>query len=525
MSSSDSSEEFSYTPGTYTCEKLISASLLALNLKDRNEIRDEVHGVLSLAPTETEALREEALLRLGEELSNDTRIPVTRKRAYLRSQEFSNPTTYVNADEFRLRFLRLEFFDATKAAMRMLRFLDLLVELFGEFALQRPIRLADFPKHELQFIRKGQFQFLPFRDRSGRRVMMMFLNEGYEALPPVVKAKIFMYLTWTAGNDVDTQRLGLVYSIWFDSAFNVTNNRERYKLAAKLRELTSVRTCAVHICSPDRPNFQWGLYVITLQVARKNRSKVTVHLGSTQEVKYKLQTFGIPQEEIPISHDGKIKNTHFKNQWMEVRKVIEEGRVDISECPLANDVIFRQGKTLTGHRGNALLHDLIQQKNAEQEEEQRNLSRIKRKLIVEQLVQEIQNIGGRFLVWNEGGWWDELRDQKQIFLKVEYKVGEYRKAKKASKRQILQQQAAHRKRQESGRQESSPSSPPRRCFDTLRHNMLASQPGVPCIPSAMHVATEVPHEIRLSPVLTSGLMSETNLPLEELSPLSPAKEL
>jgi len=93
------------------------------------------------------------------------------------------------------------------------------------------------------------------------------------------QAKIFLYLTWTAGIEEDTQRSGLVYLLWFDSTLDVSFEMERYKLAAKLKELVTVRTCSVHICAPPKPIFQWGLYVMTFQISRKNRAKVTVHLG------------------------------------------------------------------------------------------------------------------------------------------------------------------------------------------------------------------------------------------------------
>ena len=48
--------------------------------------------------------------------------------------------------DFRLRFLRSELFDAAKAAKKIVGFLDLLLEYYGEFALRRPIRLSDLGK-------------------------------------------------------------------------------------------------------------------------------------------------------------------------------------------------------------------------------------------------------------------------------------------------------------------------------------------------------------------------------------------
>ena len=151
------------------------------------------------------------------------------------------------------------------------------------------------------------------------------------------------------------------------------------------------------------------------------------------ELKYALQTFGIPSTDIPIS-EGKIRTLYHK-QWLHVREAIEDGQTDIMECPLVNDVIFRQGKSLMGHAGNNILRGLIELKNAEQEAELATHSnhRMNRRNTVEELVSEIRESGGRFLIWNEQGWWSEMKDQKQIFCKIEYKVAEYRKFRKALK--------------------------------------------------------------------------------------------
>mmetsp|Transcript_1263 Transcript_1263/g.2683 ORF Transcript_1263/g.2683 Transcript_1263/m.2683 type:complete len:456 (-) Transcript_1263:242-1609(-) len=450
-----------------------------------------------------------ALNQLAEELNNDAKIPANQKQAYLRSQQLTNPVSYVNTEGFRLRFLRLEFFNARKAALRIVKFLDVASELFGEFALERPIRLSDFPSHEMQFIRKGQLQFLPFRDRSGRRVMTIFLTETYELLPPEVKAKIFLYLTWTAGIEEDTQRLGLVYLLWFDSTLDVSFDMERYKLAAKLRELVTVRTCSVHICAPPKPIFQWGLYVMTFQISRKNRAKVTVHLGSPTELKYKVQTFGIPADEIPNTREGNIKksNPYFR-LWLKVREEIEKGQVDVIECPLVNDVIFRQGKTSSGHPGNAILLSLIEIKHNELQSAQRNLTRVRRKPIVEEVVREVKELGGRFLEWKERGLWVEVKDEEEVFAKVEYKVGEYRKELRAARN------SANRRRSNQSR------SPQRRSSCILACNTTSS---LPTISSSMHVATAVPEEINLSPLL-SAVPGDQNIPSENLSPLSPELE-
>ena len=45
---------------------------------------------------------------------------------------------------------------------KIVKFLDVVLELFGEFAIERAVRLTDFDNRDLRYLREGEFQFLPF---------------------------------------------------------------------------------------------------------------------------------------------------------------------------------------------------------------------------------------------------------------------------------------------------------------------------------------------------------------------------
>lgn len=144
----------------------------------RNRIQEEVHGVHCMNPEENPELLRESLSKLAEILDSNDHIPERDKKAYLASQRLGESIpTYVNTDDFRLRFLRADLFDIHKAARSIVKFLDMVEATFGPYALERPPQLDDFDKDELKMIRKGLIQFLPYRDRSGRRVMILFPND------------------------------------------------------------------------------------------------------------------------------------------------------------------------------------------------------------------------------------------------------------------------------------------------------------------------------------------------------------
>ena len=152
-------------------DDLITQALFRLSFQDRNAINEEIHGVRGLAPEETPELLERALADLHLLLNEITMEPPSLKIAYDLSQNDDKSRSYVNDPNFRLRFLRCELFDAKKAAIRMIKYLDFVLEEFGEYALTRPIKIADFTKEEMKILHSGCIQLLPYRDRTGRPIL------------------------------------------------------------------------------------------------------------------------------------------------------------------------------------------------------------------------------------------------------------------------------------------------------------------------------------------------------------------
>jgi hypothetical protein len=155
-------------------DDLLTHEMDKLSFKDRNDIYEEIHGVASLARDETPELVEQSLVKMSLEIDRIKH----KYLAYVEATESYNP--YVHGTEIRLRFLRCDLFDVPKAAVRMLKYLDLTQELFGHLALRRPIQLRDLGKLEMEMLRVGDAQPMPFRDRSGRRLVVAMNNFGLQ---------------------------------------------------------------------------------------------------------------------------------------------------------------------------------------------------------------------------------------------------------------------------------------------------------------------------------------------------------
>ncbi|VEU34422.1 unnamed protein product [Pseudo-nitzschia multistriata] len=466
-------------------DELLSKELLQLSVGDRNDIQEEIHGVGCLAPEETPEFVERSLKELTLELEELMfSLPKFQTRGYQQSQ--LQPNTYVNEKEFRLRFLRCELFDIRKTAFRICEFLEWALILFGEYALQRPITLHDFSKDELKYFRQGYYQLLPSRDRSGRRIVVIIPGEGMEKIPKDAKAKIAMYTSWAAGcNDIDTQRKGLVFLVWFDKSIKTSQIGTKQK--AKDHEVASVRASAIHCCTPDTALFRFRRSIMAMRIAHHNRYKLKYHLGDAMENRYMLQTYGIPSDQIPLTWSGTVK-LNYHRQWVRLRHAIEQRELrqrlsgmdssmfvqlnknTMIDCPNLSDVLFRQGTSTTSHPGNVAFRVMIERRLKKLERIQRleaetkemtrirskdgskrsssvKIPQVKTRKVVMDVIEEVQNRRNeRILFWNDLGWWDEATDHHQIYLKVEYIVREYRSTLKRKKNSDLDDHCAEEKR-------------------------------------------------------------------------------
>jgi hypothetical protein len=428
----------------------ISCLHLCFNLTLLLHITDEIHCVKSLAIDETSVLIERSLHELQIEI--DSKIPDLRKSAYLQSQLTVKGRSFVNSKEFRLRFLRFELFDIQRSGIRMLKWLELALSIFGSVALERPICMSDFSSHEQKIFRKGYIQVLPVRAfGTGRRIICISpYDEDWYTISKQLILKIVMYTFWIIGNDIDTQRKGVVLILMFDSSFSQIR---KGVILPSDQWLLCVRMSAIHVCSPDTPYYRLRRSLVTMAIGSENRSRLKLHLGTSVELRYKLQVYGIPIECIPLTYTGKIKLSHIR-QWIRLRNMIEDQEELIAadsnsntnitnndnivvEAPYLNDVLFKQGNSFTSHPGNNTLRTLIESKvkqfvgieNCNPHQAVIKLSR--RKELLQEIMVEIEDKHhGRFLYWHKSNdmtdhWWVLLHsngntnDQKVTLNKIE----------------------------------------------------------------------------------------------------------
>ena len=158
-------------------DSFLAQELNQLSFQKRSIIQEEIHGVQSMAIPENPEMIQNAFQKLQKEI---LAIPSKQKAAYeealrLAKEEKTKDnhaikTCYVQSQDYMLKYLRADLFDAGKAASRLAKHLNLLYHYFGPAALQRPLRLSDLNKKDQELLRGGYMQVLPSRDRAGRLV-------------------------------------------------------------------------------------------------------------------------------------------------------------------------------------------------------------------------------------------------------------------------------------------------------------------------------------------------------------------
>ena len=409
-------------------ERALARQLYNTAQKDREAMLDEIHGVQSRAVPETEEKISGALEEIELEISDmvdsseeDAEAKKLVKAHVLAVQQLGSK--YVQSREFRIRFLRTEFFDTKAATLRYFRCLNHLLLYFGENSLLRPLRVDDLSLTEQRFLESGKVQALRSRDRMGRRVFVWFIKgvAGYSRLD---RQKVETYLLFgVLAEDPETQihgavALGVLFELSnigsgidtsnsesdtsndeaksVDSNFTEDENNmfKRYikqnvdfRLRQDRTKAIPMRWSSFHLLMPEGRIYHVLKAMTMALIPNKTRSLSRTHIGSYLECMYQLKQFGIPVDDIPgLSAKGVVTKTKLLARFVKCRISIDSFRKEqcmdatatasstttaISEriaaacpgtdCPESNCVVFGDRMTYT-YPANVAFRDYLRSK-------------------------------------------------------------------------------------------------------------------------------------------------------------------
>ena len=226
-------------------DTLYANDMYELTLKEREQVLQEIHGIIasnsptgipqspSSSPSLTTAAGgidettttttmtkrdiHKARCELQYQLAKLTKQPAKKGKKKRQQQQFSveayqmalqQDFQYVTSEKFQLQFLHADGFDhPEKAAIRIIQFFQIKLELFGKALLTKDITISDIynlSKHDKKSLESGFFQLLPVRDVGGRAILCgqpPLLS--YKHLDNVVSVWIYVYIkNWDRDHDV-----------------------------------------------------------------------------------------------------------------------------------------------------------------------------------------------------------------------------------------------------------------------------------------------------------------------------------
>jgi uncharacterized protein YaaR (DUF327 family) len=153
-----------------TTDAMLVRELNQLSVKDREDALEEIHGVHAsdMAKKDKEKLPgalQQLQLELDRLVQNSAHPEVAAHK-----QALQQNSRYVIDEMLRTKFVRADRYDAAAAAVRMIKWFDMGLELFGPVALMRPVRFLDLSANAKQIYMAGDSYVLPTRDPIGRLI-------------------------------------------------------------------------------------------------------------------------------------------------------------------------------------------------------------------------------------------------------------------------------------------------------------------------------------------------------------------
>lgn len=146
-------------------DTLLAKDMAQLSVAERDQALNEIHGVADEADENPESIVR-ALVQFEEALQH-----IPQREAYELAKSMS--VDYVSSRKLLLMFLRADRFDVKKAALRIVRFFEYKLELFGPDLLTKDIKMDDLNEDDLDCLWSPFSQTLPQRDSSGRGISIL----------------------------------------------------------------------------------------------------------------------------------------------------------------------------------------------------------------------------------------------------------------------------------------------------------------------------------------------------------------
>ncbi|CAJ1937025.1 unnamed protein product [Cylindrotheca closterium] len=386
---------------------LVAAELNKLTFQERETVYEEVHAIG--ATDHQNQISDEEMQRL----INQTRehIATTRrnKQAYNRAV-FLNPE-YVDSDHFLSLFVIGEKLVPLNAAKKVIDHFAIKAELFAPHLLAKKITFQDLDEEDQRSLLSGSYQAVG-TDLAGRTVVMGCPCHEYKTVDNQVRA--LWYILSKIVADKSTRKKGLVFLYYVSSALSNDNGHiDMYLKASSVQKALPLVVKGFHFCY-EHEIFRPIMSAMQMVIGNRMRLRFRSHYGSTVEINYSLQTFGIPGSIFPFERNGKLSLDKFRNYLTTV--IQQEGEEEVKNgdtifCPTSVDVLLGRGRHPQEHLGNLNLAELVDAHTGTYA----SIPKKGKKELHMSIVRSVQGQGGRFLKRGpRGEGWEVVGDEVAI---------------------------------------------------------------------------------------------------------------
>lgn len=310
---------FSYTAPVFS-EDDEQAERKACTEEEQTEAHTDAYGE-RIPIVETEELVQNALLKFQVEFDA---LPDDHKIGY--HQAVEQCPIVVEEESAPIRFLRCEDFDVKQAAIRLAKYWDHRIELFGSTRAFLPMTLVGAMADDMEaFTRLGDDCYLLPTDKAGRAVYFSDKTRStHEKLSKNEQLRILWYYLHTAIENESVQRAGLILIAKTDisklSQFHRSHARTQF---LHLNEALPIQVRGLHTCR--MPMFFVKFVVPTVKLMLGKKLRMRYHSHHESETPSSLHKFLLQDEHLPIGLGGTF---HYDSvAWLESRRVLEEARI------------------------------------------------------------------------------------------------------------------------------------------------------------------------------------------------------
>ena len=415
-------------PSEESVDALLAREMAQLSMEQREEINFELHGInsqqeeTSISIQKGLAALSQVLVEQEQEAVANPKSPLaTSMSAYLMAKV--KDREYVEAEQFRLLFLRKTRWNIPEAASEIYKHFTIKLELFRDELLSQDILFSDLGEREQKIVYSGYVLMLAERDRAGRSVVIMsplalMVAEADlpEADPLEViesRSRVVWYMSLCFLRDEEVQRNGVVILVYaVGDILSFYKNLGYLRRFKYIREGIPYKVNSVHFCHSNAL-LKHFVNFVRLVNGSELRARFRIHYSnSLQEIKLALGSYGIPASSLPhILVDEKTGNQRLSvkdhHKWCAQIREQEQAPEDayVIGVPRRFDVLFGKDKIAKTHTGNYRCVHICQMHLSKYEK----ASKFEKTEIAERIIGIVHESNGRFLSPTKFGW-EEVDD-------------------------------------------------------------------------------------------------------------------